>query len=51
MSGMELLLGGLVVLLVALTLLLALRIRGRSAPELERGLRAELRAGRSSSPP
>ena len=46
MSGMELLLGGLVVLLVALTLLLALRIRGRSAPELERGLRAELRAGR-----
>ena len=46
MSGMELLLGGLVLLLVALTLLLALRIRGRSAPELERGLRAELRAGR-----
>jgi DNA recombination protein RmuC len=40
MSGTELLLGGLVVLLVALTLLLALRFRGGSAPELERGLRA-----------
>ena len=46
MSGTELLLGGLVVLLVALTLLLALRFRRGSAPELERGLRAELRAGR-----
>lgn len=46
MSGTELLLGGLVVVLVALTLLLALRFRGGSAAELERGLRAELRAGR-----
>jgi len=46
MSGTELLLGGLVVVLVALTLLLALRFRGGPAPELERGLRAELRAGR-----
>ena len=46
MSGTELLLGGLVVVLVALTLLVALRFRGGSAPELERGLRAELRAGR-----
>ena len=46
MSGTELLLGGLVVVLVALTLLLALRFRGGSAPELERGLQAELRAGR-----
>ncbi len=46
MSGTELLLGGLVVVLVALALLLALRLRGGSAPELERGLRAELRAAR-----
>ncbi|HEU4954120.1 MAG TPA: DNA recombination protein RmuC [Gemmatimonadales bacterium] len=46
MSGTELLLGGLVVVLVALTLVLALRQRGGSGPELERGLRAELRAGR-----
>ena len=35
MSGTELLLGGLVVVLVALALLLALRLRGGSAPELE----------------
>ena len=46
MNGTELLLGGLVVVLVALTLVLALRPRGGSGLELERGLRAELRAAR-----
>jgi len=46
MSGTELLLGVLVVVLVAVTLVLALRQRGGSGPDLERGLRAELRAAR-----
>jgi DNA recombination protein RmuC len=46
MTGTELLLGGLVAALIALALVLALRLREGAGPELERGLRAELRAGR-----
>jgi DNA recombination protein RmuC len=46
MNGAELLLGGLLVVLVALTVVLSLRLRGGSGGELERALRAELRAAR-----
>ncbi len=46
MSGTELLLGGLLVMLIALTAVLSLRLRGGSGGEMERALRAELRAAR-----
>ena len=46
MNGTELLLGGLLVVLVALTVVLSLRLRGGSGGELERALRTELRAAR-----
>ena len=46
MSGTELLLAGNLAALVAIVLALAWRGRGGAAPELERALRAELRAGR-----
>ena len=43
MTGTELLLGGMLAVLVAVALVLALRLRAGSAPDVERGLRAELR--------
>src|SRR3954451_2350522 len=46
MSGTELLLGGLLIVLVAFLLIDTLRRRGGSGAELERGLRAELREAR-----